>query len=136
MGPPRFAGRGGTGRAAPPPHIHTLTTMNRLEGYFGDFHDPAEPTPEDDYWVISGDCGWYSVSAETAAEVTRRLTRRWLPARWVEFTDLSGSRVRVKARQVDVVYESTAAQRRRERAFARARKLERKADRRPWEDDD
>ena len=106
--------------------------MNRLKGYF---EDPTEPTPEDDYWVLSGDCGWYSVSAETAERVARCLTRPWLP-RWVEFTDLSGSRVRVKARQVDVIFESTAAQRTRERAFARARKLERKADRRPWEDDD
>jgi hypothetical protein len=106
--------------------------MNRRTAYF---EDPTEPTPEDDYWVIAGDCGWYYVSPETADGVARTLERGWTP-RWLAFTDLSGSRVRVRARLVDAMLESTGAQRRRERAFHRARKQERDADRRPWEDDD
>jgi hypothetical protein len=36
---------------------------------------------------------------------------------------------------VYLLYESTTAQRAASRAFWRARKLEAKADRRPWEDD-
>ena len=105
--------------------------MNRLKDYFQE----AEPEPPaDNFYVIAGDCGYFYVSPETAARLERCLDRVWLP-RWVTFTDLSGSRVRVIARHIHRIFESTVAQRAYEREFDRARKLEEKADRRPWEED-
>ena len=50
--------------------------------------------------------------------------------------DLVGARHRVLAAHVYRISESTAALRAACRAFHRARRLEAKADRRPWEDDD
>ena len=105
--------------------------MNRLKEFL---NEPPEAEPETDYWVVTGDAGWYYVSRETARRLTRLLARLWLP-RWLVFTDLSGSEVRVLARKVDAVFESTAAQRSAERSFHRARKQEERADRRPWEED-
>jgi hypothetical protein len=105
--------------------------MNRLKDYF---KEPDPQSPESDFYIVSGDCGYFYVSRETAARVERCLDRVWVP-RWVTFRDLSGSRVRVFARHINRIVESTAAQRARDREFERARKLEEKADRRPWEDD-
>jgi hypothetical protein len=42
----------------------------------------------------------------------------------------------VPAAQINRISESTAAQREAVREFERARRLEEKKDRRPWEDDD
>ena len=105
--------------------------MNRLKDYF---KEPDPQSPESDFYVISGDCGYYYVTQETAARIERCLGRVWVP-RWVTFTDLSGSQVRIRARLIHCVFESTVAQRAYDREFERARKLEEKADRRPWEED-
>ena len=105
--------------------------MNRLKEYL---EDGAPEPPAGEYFVITGDCGSYYVSRETATRVARDLDRLWVP-RWLSFTDIVGSRIRVLSRRVDAIFESTAEQRTAERSFHRARKLEEKADRRPWEDD-
>ncbi|HKG91952.1 MAG TPA: hypothetical protein VKA84_08685 [Gemmatimonadaceae bacterium] len=106
--------------------------MNRLKEFL---NEPPEDTPPDDFWVVTGDCGFFYVSEHTAHEIGCALDEQ-TPPKWLNFRDLSGSRVRVKSRQVDSIYEVTASQRAAERQFHRARKLEQKADRRPWEDDD
>jgi hypothetical protein len=59
----------------------------------------------------------------------------WWGPRWLTFTDLWGARCRIRRLDVDKITESTPAVRAAGRAFRRARKLEDKADRRPWEDD-
>jgi hypothetical protein len=105
--------------------------VNRLK----DFLDPApEPEGTDDYFVIESHHDTFAVSQETANEVVRQLER---PAvRWLVFRDLAAAWHRVLASHVYRISECTAAQRAASRAFWRARRLEAKADRRPWEDDD
>lgn len=105
--------------------------MNRLEEYFG---DPREPEREDDYFEIESRCDTFAVSRETAIEVERRLDQL-PPPRWIAFRDLTGARHRILAAQISRVSECTAAQRAAGREFNRARRLEDKQDRRPWEDD-
>lgn len=106
--------------------------MNRVREYLEE--EPDEEHASGDYWVIYGEAGMFYVGAETAAEVARRLAR-WWSARWITFVDISGSRVRLRGREVQAVYESTQLQRTRDRAFHRARQLEDASDRRPWDDD-
>lgn len=106
--------------------------INRIKAYI---EEPEKKEPQGDFWVIYGTCGMFYVSEEVAREVEQKLDRRWWAPRWVRFTDLAGSRVRVLAREIQSVYESTAEQRTTERAFHRARREEDKADRLPWEDD-
>jgi hypothetical protein len=107
--------------------------MNRLKDYFG---DPPEPDERyDDYFVIGTVRCSYAVSQDTAIEIERWLDHQ-PPPRWVVFRDLAGSRHRILADHINRVTESTAAQRAADRAFDRARRLEEKMDRRPWEEDD
>jgi hypothetical protein len=94
-----------------------------------------ERPPDDDYFEIRVGYTRYEVSARTAAAVMRDLSR-WWPSRWVGFVDLHGARVRIRSRLITMIHESTALRRQRERDFDRARRLEEKADRRPWEDED
>jgi hypothetical protein len=107
--------------------------MNRLKDYFDDTRDEDEPAS--DYYLIETDWNVFVVSRDTALAVERALDKV-LPRRWDVFRDLPGARHRVLARSIERVSESTAAQRAASRAFRRARKLEEKADKRPWEDDD
>ncbi|HET9985880.1 MAG TPA: hypothetical protein VFQ38_19935 [Longimicrobiales bacterium] len=106
--------------------------MNRLKDYF---EEPEDVPTLDNYYVVR--CGWtsYVVTRETAAEVVARLGR-FRRRRWLHFTDHVGAAVHVRTDTVVAVFESTTGQRQAEREFERARKLEEKADRRPWEDDD
>ena len=106
--------------------------MNRLKDFF---EQPPEPERQDDYFEIDAYGGSYAVSRETACEVERRLDQL-PPPHWIVFRDLTGARHRVLATYVRRISECTAAQRAADRAFHRARRLEDKADRRPWEDDD
>jgi hypothetical protein len=106
--------------------------MNRLKDFF---EQPPEPEREDDFFEIEAYCETFAVSRETALEVERRLDQL-PPPRWLAFRDLLGARHRVLAAQIYRVSESTASQRAARRAFNRARRLEDKADRRPWEEDD
>ncbi len=87
-----------------------------------------------EYFLVSGDFGWHLVSREVAIDLEEWLDRWWKP-RWVEFVDLFGSRVRLQVRDIRQVEECTREQRRRARAFERARNKEKKADSPPsWED--
>ena len=105
--------------------------MNRLEDLF---RDPPEPEREDDFWEVDG-YGWcFTVSLETAIEIERRLDQR-PPPRWIVFRDLTGARHRIVAANIYRISECTAAQRAAGREFDRARRLEDRQDRRPWEDD-
>ena len=108
--------------------------MHRLADYFGRAPEPEEG-PYGDFYVISGAFGTVCVTYETAAYVERRLDERPAPA-WITFRDRVGSRVHVRTSQIRCIAESTAAQRAADRRLERARQLEEKADRRPWEDDD
>ena len=105
--------------------------MNRLEEFFS---DPLEPEREDDYFVIETFYDSFAVSLETAIDVERWLDHQ-PPPRWVVFRSLMGTRHRILTAQIYRISESTAAQRAAGREFNRARKLEDKKDRRPWEDD-
>ena len=75
------------------------------------------------------------VTRAVAEAVMAQLGRRW-PPRWITFTDLAGSTVTIRSRLVQGVRERTGAQRAAARAFHRARRLEDKAERRPWEEDE
>lgn len=97
--------------------------------------EPEEPKPPDDYYEIHARCDTYYVSREVGEAVLSLLRRRWVP-RWIGFTDLSASAVRIRSRLIDCVQECRAAQRVATRAFHRARRQEEKAERRPWEEDD
>jgi hypothetical protein len=106
--------------------------MNRLK-------QPHEGSPSGepvgDYWEIETRDNYFVISREVARAVERALSRPLVP-QWIVFRVLSGSRHRVRARSIHRVSESTAAQRAAAREFFRARRLEVKADKRPWEDDD
>jgi len=104
--------------------------MNRILAYL---REPEENRPQGDYFVVAGLFGTFYVTAETARAVERALDRV-LAGRWLVFRDLSGSRLRVLRAQVTGVYESTAEQRRRDRAFYRALHAESEIDPRPWEE--
>ncbi len=106
--------------------------VNRLKELL---EQPPDPERDDDFFEVETDQDLFAVSRETAVEVERRLDQL-PPPRWVVFRDLTGARHRVLAARVHRVSESTASQRAARRAFFRARRLEDKADRRPWEDDD
>jgi hypothetical protein len=106
--------------------------MNRLTEYF---EEPAEePSSYGDFFVISGAFGTACVTRETAEYVERQLDVRPPPA-WIVFSDRVGSRVRVRTSQIRCVCESTAEQRAGDRKLDRARRLEEKSDRLPWEDE-
>jgi hypothetical protein len=105
--------------------------MNRLKDYF---EQPPEPERQDDFFEIESHYDTFAVSREMAIEIERRLDQL-PPPRWVVFHDLTGARHRVLAAHIYRISESAAAQRAASRAFYRARRLEEKADRRPWEDD-
>ena len=106
--------------------------MNGLKDFFDDLLDPE---PLDNFFEIESPYNYFVVSQETASEI-----ERWLdqlpPPRWVMFRDLFGARHRIPAVHVCRISEKTAAQRAASRAFYRARRLEDKMDRRPWEDDE
>jgi hypothetical protein len=105
--------------------------MNRLREYF---EEPPEPERSDDYFAIESHYDTFAVSRATAIEIERQLDQRPTP-RWIVFRDLAGARHRVLASHIRSISESTAAQRAASREFDRARRLEEKRDRRPWEDD-
>lgn len=105
--------------------------QNRLQDLF---RDPLEPETPDEYWVIETRPDTFIVSREVALEVERRLDKL-PPPRWVVLRDLSGGRHRILVSDIYRITESTPATRAASRAFWRARRLEDKQDRRPWEDD-
>ena len=105
--------------------------MNRLKDWL-----PPEPERDgpDDYWVVETRWDSIPVSREVAEALVRLLDHRPLP-RWTTLRDLNGGLHRFVLAHVYRISESTVATRAAERAFGRARRLEEKADRRPWEED-
>ena len=106
--------------------------MNRLKEYFG---EPPEPESQDDYHELHVYGDVFAVSAETAREAERALAHR-PPPKWFVFQDLTGAWHRRRTDSIAGISESKAEQRAKGREFNRARRLEEKKDRRPWEDDD
>ena len=104
---------------------------NRVVDFLED--GSAWGAPEN-YVSVTGDCGWFVVTEDVAAELRAALSRFWTP-RWVEFEDVFGSRIRIRARDVARIEECTREQRRRARIFDRALKRERDADTPRWDDD-
>jgi hypothetical protein len=94
---------------------------------------PDEDEALGDFHVVSGPFGALCVTAETAREIARQLERR-LPPRWIVFRDRAGSLVRLRARDVRAICESTAVQRAYDRRMHRAREREARAERRPWDE--
>lgn len=106
--------------------------INRLKERLG---EPEEQYPAGDYYQIQTHAEVFYVTRAVAEAVLQLLHRRW-PARWIGFTTLSGSTVRIRTRLIQCVQECTGPQRAAAREFHRAQRQESKADRRPWEDDD
>lgn len=106
--------------------------VNRLKKYL---EEPEEELPEQDYWVVASQYEDFYVTREVAEGVMRELDRPLL-RRWIHFVDVNGSRVRVLSKRIDQVREWTKDQRAADREFRRTRRLEEKAERRPWEEDD
>jgi hypothetical protein len=106
--------------------------MNRLKDFF---EEPQPPDAGDDFHEVESENDFFVVSGETADEIERLLEHRPSPP-WIVFHDLSGARHRIQTMHITRISESTAAQRAARREFWRARRLEDKKDRRPWEDDD
>jgi hypothetical protein len=86
-----------------------------------------QPEPPADYFVIEASSMLWFVSREMAAAVEATLLETPSP-RWVSFVDLTGARVRLRTRLVEVISQSTAEQRAIARAISRARRAERKAE--------
>ncbi len=99
-----------------------------------------EPEPEatrpnaGDYFIVSADNSTWYVSTEMARFIDAMLEAE-PPVRWIKFVDLAGSRVRLRARQIEYVCQSTAEQRAMDREFGRWMTRERKADR-SWDEED
>src|SRR5690606_21338983 len=65
--------------------------FNRL-----DFSSWGEDPPEENFFVIRGECGLFYVARDTAVAVAETLEQDE-PPRWIRFTDLQGSEVRVRS---------------------------------------
>ena len=84
--------------------------------------DGAAAEAGDFFVVTAGDGSWY-VSTEMARFIEACLDRTPVPE-WIRFVDLAGSRIRLRSEQVSVLCQCTAAQRARERQFARSLRRE------------
>ena len=103
--------------------------MNRVSDFLG-------KSPEEEYGdfhVVAGEYFTAAVTRETAERIEAVLDQKRVP-KWVEFHDRVGSRFRVRTRLIRSIIESTAAQRRADRRYEKAREREEKDDRRPWDD--
>jgi hypothetical protein len=83
---------------------------------------------QDDHFVVSADCSTWCVSTEMARFIEACLEADPAP-RWVKFVDLTGARIRLRARLIDSISQSTAEQRASERALQRRLRREWRADR-------
>ena len=91
-------------------------TKERLE-------KPGQPELPEDYFRISTESAEWYVSREMAQAVETSLNETPAPV-WVMFVDLTGARVRVRARLIEYVCQCTAEQRKLAHAFWRARRAE------------
>jgi hypothetical protein len=98
------------------------------------FERPGQPEPPVDYFLVAARFELWYVSREMAQAIEASLNET--PAsHWVMFVDLTGARIRVRARLIEYIYQCTAEQRSLARAFYRARKAERKAET-DWDEDE
>lgn len=106
--------------------------MNRIRQFLTTEPDEEQPVARD-YWIVRCYGGTYHVRAMVAESLQRTLRRRWL-TRWVEFVDISGSLIRIRAAEVRGLIECTAQQRAIDRRHARFLEQEEKANEKPWEE--
>ena len=105
---------------------------NRLTAHFDG--TPLEGEAYGAFFVVSGPFGSVMVTPSTARAIERELDRS-KPPRWLVFRDRSGSRLRVRTRDVRTLCESTPAQRAYDRRMARLREREEQADFRSLDDE-
>ena len=98
------------------------------------FAEPRDPEGPGDYFVVGTQSQDWYVSRDMARFVEACLDQVPVP-RWIAFVDLTGARVRLRARLVLSVCQCTAEQRAQARAFGRAQRREEKAER-DWDEDD
>lgn len=113
--------------------------MNRIAKYLNNEEKPDEEQPvARDYWVVRCYSTMWYVRPPQAMRIKRVLERRWKPKwlkpKWLEFRDVAGSRVCVRITDVVEMYESTEAQRAKDRRHSRYLKDEVPADENPWDD--
>ncbi|MEP6574333.1 MAG: hypothetical protein ABJD11_16645 [Gemmatimonadota bacterium] len=87
-----------------------------------------------DYFIVSGENSTWQVSTVMARHIETILDAEPRVV-WVRFVDLSGSRVRLRTRQIEYICQSTVEQRAHDRDFSRTLTRERKTDR-SWGEDD
>ena len=97
--------------------------------------DRGDEEPAKDFWEITGKYDVFYVDAATAGRVLDELARL-IPPRRIRFVDLFGAEISLPSREIGSVVESKSGHRASVRRFERARRDERRAERRPWEDDD
>jgi hypothetical protein len=97
------------------------------------YEQPGQPELPVDYFLVVTHIEWWAVSREMAQAIEASLSESPVPE-WVMFVDLTGARVRARARLIEYIYQCTADQRALSRAFHRARSSERKADPN-WDED-
>lgn len=98
------------------------------------FENSGWPELPADYFLVVTRTEWWYVSRDMAQAIEASLDESPVPE-WVMFVDLTGSRVRVRARRIECIYQCTAEQRALARAFQRARSAERKAEK-DWDEDE
>jgi len=96
---------------------------------------PDERIRSGEFYTVSARYSTFYVDGATAARIGRSLERRWRP-RWVKFTDLVGSRTWLRTDSIESIWESTPAQRERDRVFQRQRNDEARKDGPEWGDAD
>lgn len=98
------------------------------------YEQPGQPELPVNYFLVVTRIEWWAVSREMAQAIEASLGESPVPE-WVMFVDLTGARVRARARYIEYIYQCTAEQRALSRAFQRARSAERKADA-DWEENE
>jgi hypothetical protein len=85
-----------------------------------------------DYFVVVSAQSSWMVSTAMARAIDATL-HAWPEARWVTFVDLTGSRVRLRARQIEYLAQCTVEQRSAERSLHQGLKREYRSDR-SWDE--
>jgi hypothetical protein len=93
-----------------------------------------EPEGPGAYFYLSSRSGSWCVSTVMARHIEACLDAEPRPS-WIRFVDIAGSSIRVRARDIEYLNQSTPEQRAFDRAFCRSIRQEKKADRN-WEEDE
>ena len=91
-----------------------MLTINRLAGRIDDFESDG---PE--FYIVSCNFGYIYVSREMAHALVKQL-QRIFPPTFVWLRDLSGSEMWLQRSQIELIGESTPAQREHDRKLRRA----------------